>query len=305
MKQSRFFPQAELLLRSLPHVAAERCFALKGGTAINFFVRDMPRLSVDIDLVYLPIQPRETSLREIGEALQRIARGIQRTLANIEIHEVRTQDSDHVIRLIVRQQGAQIKIEPNLVIRGTVFPGDTRDLVAAAEELFELAVSTTVVSIADLYAGKICAALDRQHPRDLFDVNLLLDDGPISDEVRRAFVVYLASHRRPMSELLDPILKDVRLLFEEELVGLIHEPVGYDQLVDTRQQLVDTMRSGLTSNEREFLISVQSGTPQWELLELAGLDKLPALQWKIVNVRKMDEHKLAEAVRKLRDMLGC
>ena len=305
MKPSRFFPQVELLLRSLPHVAAERCFALKGGTAINFFVRDMPRLSVDIDLVYLPILPREASLREISDALQRLARGIQRALTNIDIHEVRLQDSDHVIRLIVRQQDAQIKIEPNLVIRGTVFPSDTRDLVSAVEEMFELAVSTTVLSIADLYAGKICAALDRQHPRDLFDVKLLLDDGPIYNDVRRAFVIYLASHRRPMSELLDPIFKDVRLLFEEELVGLTHETVAYDQLVDTRQELVDTIRSGLTSNERQFLISVQSGTPQWELMELSDIDKLPALQWKIVNVRKMDKRKLAESVQKLRGPLGC
>jgi hypothetical protein len=46
------------LIRVLPSIAEEACFALKGGTAINLFVRDMPRLSVDIDLTYLPVQPR-------------------------------------------------------------------------------------------------------------------------------------------------------------------------------------------------------------------------------------------------------
>jgi hypothetical protein len=51
-----FYRQVVLLIELLPLVARERCFALKGGTAINLFVRDLPRLSVDIDLTYLPIK---------------------------------------------------------------------------------------------------------------------------------------------------------------------------------------------------------------------------------------------------------
>ena len=98
-------------------------------------------------------------------------------------------------------------IEPNQVIRRTVFPTEQRDLVPAAEETFEMAVSVPTLALADLYGGKICAALDRQHPRDLFDVKLLLDEGGIDEATRKAFVVYLASHNRPMSELLDPIRK--------------------------------------------------------------------------------------------------
>ena len=57
--------QAALLIKTLPLVAAETAFALKGGTAINLFVRDMPRLSVDIDLTYVPVADRESSLKEI------------------------------------------------------------------------------------------------------------------------------------------------------------------------------------------------------------------------------------------------
>jgi len=53
--------QVELLLRVLPYVAKEKVFALKGGTAINLFVRDLPRLSVDIDLTYLPFEDRATA----------------------------------------------------------------------------------------------------------------------------------------------------------------------------------------------------------------------------------------------------
>ena len=72
----RYRQQVELLVRTLPSVAAENVFALKGGTAINLFVRDLPRLSVDIDLTYLPVKPRDESLTEIDETLQRIGKSI-------------------------------------------------------------------------------------------------------------------------------------------------------------------------------------------------------------------------------------
>ena len=71
----RFRRQVALLVRTLPVVAEETCFALKGGTAINLFVRDLPRLSVDIDLTYLPVTSREASLADIGAALGRIVGG--------------------------------------------------------------------------------------------------------------------------------------------------------------------------------------------------------------------------------------
>ncbi len=69
----RYRRQVELLVRTLPHVALERCFALKGGTAINLFVRDLPRLSVDIDLTCLPVADRARSLADIETALRRSA----------------------------------------------------------------------------------------------------------------------------------------------------------------------------------------------------------------------------------------
>ena len=60
--------QVQLLVRTLPLVAQEECFALKGGTAINLFYRNLPRLSVDIDLAYLPLADRAQSLAEIDAA---------------------------------------------------------------------------------------------------------------------------------------------------------------------------------------------------------------------------------------------
>ena len=72
--------QVALLIRALPSVAAEECFAMKGGTAINLFIRDLPRLSVDIDLTYLPVQERAASLAAIDGAMLRIVRSSARTL---------------------------------------------------------------------------------------------------------------------------------------------------------------------------------------------------------------------------------
>jgi len=211
-------------------VAAENCFALKGGTAINLFWRDLPRLSVDIDLTYVPVEPREPSLENIGEVLGRIADRLERTIAGVRVQKAVASDSGRVTRLFVQADAARTVIEPNHVIRGTVFPTEQRDLVPAAEEAFEMAVSVPTLALADLYGGKICAALDRQHPRDLFDVKLMLDESGIDETTRKAFVIYLASHNRPMNELLDPIRKDFRAAYENELAGMIRAPATYDDL---------------------------------------------------------------------------
>ena len=72
----RYVAQVRLLLSTLPEIAREGVFALKGGTAINLFYRDMPRLSVDIDLTYLPVGDRGASLRDIDEAFDRITTAI-------------------------------------------------------------------------------------------------------------------------------------------------------------------------------------------------------------------------------------
>ena len=80
MKDTVFFKQAELLLRILPLIYKEQEFALKGGTAINFFVQDLPRLSVDIDLTYLPVNDRDFALNEIRSILLLISEGIKKRI---------------------------------------------------------------------------------------------------------------------------------------------------------------------------------------------------------------------------------
>ena len=157
---------------------------------------------------------------------------------------------------------------------------------------------------ADLYGGKLCAALDRQHPRDLFDVRLLLKNEGITPAIRRAFVVYLASHTRPMHELLQPNLIDITDAFERQFIGMTLEPVTIDELVDARQQLVDILVPSLDDSERTFLLSIKSGDPDWSVLGIENLERMPALQWKLINIRKMDAGKREEQFEMLQDLLG-
>lgn len=88
------------------------------------------------------------------------------------MREQKLPGDDRLIKLTVRAaSGAEVKIEPNTVLRGWLFPTSERTLTANAVEVFGQSATMCVVSLPDLYGGKLCAALDRQHPRDLFDVH--------------------------------------------------------------------------------------------------------------------------------------
>ena len=160
----RYRRQVELLVRTLPHVARERCFALNGGTAINLFVRNLPRLSVDIDLTYLPVADRAQSLADIEAALRRIGEHIREAVAFSRVQTGALKVEGTVNKLFVREYDTQIKIEVTPVLRGCVFEPREMDVSDVVEEQFGFA-AVQVVSFPDLFAGKIVAALDRQHPR--------------------------------------------------------------------------------------------------------------------------------------------
>ncbi|MBW7896923.1 MAG: nucleotidyl transferase AbiEii/AbiGii toxin family protein [Opitutaceae bacterium] len=305
MRETRFFKQADLLVQVMPFVNTEACFALKGGTAINFFVRDFPRLSVDIDLVYLPLEDRPTTLRGIAAALQHIAVKIRRAMPGVQVREHHTVSDKLLVKLTVRAaDGAEVKIEPNTVLRGTLHPTAELNLSSKAVELFGRSATMRVVSLSDLFGSKLCAALDRQHPRDLFDVHGLFQAEGITDEIRRAFVVFLASHDRPMSELLAPNRKDLKQVFADQFEGMTLDPVPLAVLADTRERLIERINADLTAAEREFLLSMKRLEPKWELLGLPGVERLPGPQWKLYNLRKMDATKRRAAEEQLRKRLG-
>lgn len=297
-----YLRQANLLLRVLPHVMTEEVFALKGGTAINFFVRPIPRISVDIDLVYLPVKNRQSSIEEIGSALRRVRDRIQRLVPGSRVLEKKLADT---ATLFVITDEARIKIEPNLVIRGTVFPCLEKELQAAAAKRigFDGYVKARITSFADLYGGKICAALDRQHPRDLFDIKLLLENEGLTNDVRQAFVVYLAGHNRPMHELLRPKLKASQEIFEAEFAGMTAILVTWKELEATQESLVSHIDEELSENERRFLLSIKQGEPEWDLINIPGIEQFPAIQWKLLNIRKMERTKHAQQVALLKAAL--
>jgi predicted nucleotidyltransferase component of viral defense system len=302
MFDPRYIAQARLLLRCLTQLEKHPCFALKGGTALNLFVRDLPRISVDIDLNYLPLRSRHEAMDEICRELQGFGRDISDRVPQVSIREHYV--SDMVVKLSVMTSDATIKIEPNLVLRGSVYPPESRTACEAAQRAFEGSARVQCMGEADLYGGKLCAALDRQHPRDLFDVKLLLEGGGITREIRRAFVVYLAGHNRPMGELLSPNLKDISEAFETQFVGMTEEPVSLVDLVEIQRRLPEELVSQLDEDERAFLLAMKRGEPDWTQLGLDHLEKLPALQWKLQNTRKMEETKRREMFNRLERILA-
>jgi predicted nucleotidyltransferase component of viral defense system len=303
LNRKRYFSEAKLMLEVMPLVGAEKNFALKGGTAINFFIRDMPRLSVDIDLTYLPIEDRNTSLAKMGEALERIAARISNLRPSIQVGLIFLGQTKTIIKLMVSEKNVHIKIEPNLVLRGTLFPTRQLNVTPKVEETFELATEMNCVSQADLYGGKICAALDRQHPRDLYDVKLLLENEGITDEIRKGFVIYLASHDRAISALLDPEKKDIQQLYKDQFQGMTLEPVSLHSLLEVREELILLLRNRLIEEEKEFLLSLKRGDPDWQLLGLPGMEQLPAIQWKLMNIRKMKPDQHQRSLEKLKRVL--
>jgi len=301
-RSSIYYKQVQLLMQVLPFVAKQACFALKGGTAINLFVREFPRLSVDIDLVYLPMKARDEALDEICEALDVISADLKTAFKDAEITEAYKSKRDS-LRLIVARNGVQIKVELSPVLRGTVYEPRLMEVCEAVEEEFGY-VEVPVVALADLYAGKICAALDRQHPRDLFDVKWLLDNEGLTDEIRKAFLVYLSSHNRPMAELLKPQYKELSAIYAGEFANMAERDVPLEELVAVRERLVELIHQGLTESEKGFLLSFKSREPDWALLGLDGVSELPAIKWKQINLAKMSENKHKLALEKLKGILA-
>jgi len=278
--------QVDLLLQVLPYVAKEEIFALKGGTAINLFIREMPRLSVDIDLTYLPLDPRTDALQNIQDGLGRIKDDIEKNVPKVKISTVPLNGGTDV-KLNCQGHGAQIKIEVNTITRGNVFPTELMQVVNSVQDEFDKFAAINVVSMAELYGGKICAAIDRQHPRDIFDVKLLLENEGFTDEIWEGFKIGLISHYKPISELLSPVLKDQKLAFDNQFAGMTSVEFTYKDYKETRAVLIHTIGKRLTGQDKKFIISFESGEPDWELFPIPVLKDLPAIQWKLININKL------------------
>ena len=275
----------QLLLAVAPAIFSSPVFAMKGGTAINLFVQDMPRLSVDIDVVFVPHEsPRDEALLAIRNELT-AAQGRIKALG-FEASLRRSAEGTEA-KLFVSGAGVEVKVEVNFVFRGTVLPPELKALTPAAQQLFAANIEVPVLATPELYAGKLVAALDRQHPRDLFDVQLMLAGSGWSEPLLDCFVVYLAAHNRPTHEVLFPREKALDAVFENEFVGMTSGPVSVGQLLATRQRMMRELPRVLHPRHRQFLLSIVRAEPQWDLLPYAHIVQLPALQWKLQNLKKL------------------
>lgn len=284
-----------LLLQVLPTVFDSRHLALKGGTAINLFVNDFPRVSVDIDCTLIDASLTRT------KALVTIQNEIERMAAVYESVGFRTKRVGSGEKLTVSNGKAIVKIEINPVMRGTLLPCvdmpvcDTLQKINLGNSFF-----VSVLHPDELYAGKLVAALDRQHPRDLFDCWLLLKRNGLTEQMLDCFVIYLAAHNRPMHEVLVGNDQPLEAIYNNSFVGMIKESVKLEELLKVRRQLRTILPECLGTKRKKFLHSFAEGNPNWALAPFESARNLPAIKWKLHNLKKLE----GTNPDKLRDQLN-
>ena len=284
-----YLETARLLIQVAPLVFVDDQFGLKGGTAINLFLRDMPRLSVDLDLVFTD--------HTIGrnEAIARINAAVRDAADRLRARRLEAYvpgaGSDGETKLMVRSGAAEVKVEINTVMRGTVHRVRRASLTPLARDTLLADIEIPVLASEDVYGGKLVAALDRQHPRDLFDVMELFKHEGITPGIRRAFVVYLASHNRPVHEVLFPELRDIQMDYERNFIGMTSQPTELAELLETRDRMINELHAGLDANERRFLLSLVTAQPEWELLGIPHVSELPAVRWKLQNLARLQRER--------------
>ncbi len=285
MMDEAYIKVVRLLLESAPAIFETPHFAMKGGSAINLFIEDMPRLSVDIDVVYTDHQAnRDEALKSISGGLGATRERL--TKAGLETEVSATKDGDE-IKLFIWRGRNMVKVEVNHVFRGTVLPVETRQLGDEARKLFTTELSVPVLAPSELYGSKLVAAMDRQHPRDLFDVRGLFERGGLTAEVVECFVCYLAGHNRPVHEVLFSRDQDMSSAFENEFVGMTRNPITLAELEAVRRRLKKELPAALTGNQREFLLGLVAAEPNWQLMKCPHLSQLPAIRWKLQNLAKL------------------
>ena len=273
--------QVALLMKVMPEVSKIKEFALHGGTAINLFLRNLPRLSVDIDLTYVPIEDRVTTLSNIQELLRNLQNSLEKQFSYLKI-----KNQGHKGKLIIYHGKVMIKIEVNLVKRGCLVPPQKHFLCEQVSESFNAFVAMPMVPVGQVYGGKLCAALDRQHPRDIFDVKNLFENEGIIDEIKIGFLLYLLGGSRPVHEIINPNFKDQRSAFENQFQGMSKIPFSYQDFEATRKQLIKEIHLALEPKDKEFLLSIQKLEPNWEIYDF---QRFPSIQWKLQNLRKLKD----------------
>lgn len=258
---------------------------MKGGTALNLFVQDLPRLSVDIDVVFVD------HALERNEALEAIASDLAAAKSAISDMGFRaalpTTKTGDEVKLLAELGSARVKVEVNCVFRGTLLPVARARLTETAQHLFTTDLEVPMLDRSELYGSKLVAAMDRQHPRDMFDAMKMREQRGWQASLVDCFVAYLAGHNRPVHEVLFPPKLSLEPAFTNEFAGMTREPVELGELERTQARLIDELPRALTGAHREFLLSLVRAEPRWELMPFGHLPDLPAMQWKLLNLQKL------------------
>lgn len=276
----------------------ENDFVLKGGTAINLFYSDMPRLSVDIDLTYNRINSRKETMNAFKTFFEKLDSRLKKNhhyKMNVSVTE-----EGFVNKGIITTPAGFIKIEPNVVIRGTLNNVQKRILSKEAFENLGIEVEAMCLEEKEVYAGKACAGLDRQHPRDLYDIH---DYFKRKEKLDSYFEIlfYLLQSNRPVSEMFDPNMKDISGEYESQLNNLMLRPLSLNDLKDARKKLVSLVQRDVFIQYYEFIISFVEGEPNYRLLE-KNISEYPGIKWKQLNIRKMDKIKKQIEIEKLMNL---
>lgn len=284
--------QVALLLSVLPYVSEEAVFALHGGTAINLFQQNMPRLSVDIDLTYLPVADRETSLADINQKLSLLKDIILESLPGVNVTH-----KNEVSKLLINNDDAVIKVEVNQIKRGCFADIQKLSLSEKAQHEFNTFCEVPVVEKGHLYGGKICAALDRQHPRDIFDIHYMLRKDDFTPSIKKGFIFYLISANRPIAEMLNPNLIDQSDVLEKQFSGMTEETFSYKDFEEARVHLINLVNHSLSDDDKVFLKSIETGSPNWDIYDFSIF---PAVKWKLVNVQKLIKENRTKHIKQLK-----
>jgi predicted nucleotidyltransferase component of viral defense system len=279
MSNNHYHKQVALLISVIPEIALDHRFALHGGTAINLFHRDMPRLSVDVDLTYIPIEDRETSFTNISVALTNIKSTIEKRLQGSRVeHKVELH------KLLVSHNDAIIKIEVSQIVRGTLGAVTEKMLCKKAQEKFDTFCSINIVPNGQLYGGKVCAAMDRQHPRDIFDVKHLMQREGFTKEIKEGFLFRLLSSDRSIQDVLFPNLQDQRLAMSNQFAGMSEEDFSYQEYEFVRATMIKTVQASITAEDKLFILGFKDVIPDWSIY---NFEAYPSIKWKLQNLEKI------------------
>ncbi len=301
MIDPKYFEQVKLLLRLLPAIARIPEFALHGGTAINLFHHNMPRLSVDIDLTFLPFKNRQSDLKKIRELLKGLSGNLVRMIPGLRIENPVYADAEY--KLFCSSGSSLVKVEVNTVIRGIIDQPEVRIMCESAQQFFDCYLEMNIVPESQLFGGKIVAALDRQHPRDLFDVRMMLSSKGLTDDIMKGFLFCMLNANRPLHEILNPIFNDQRSALDNQFKGMAGEAFSYEMFESARYSLLKQVNHRLSVDDKEMIIAFSEGHLVGRAIEWR---QFPGVKWKLLNIQKLKEsnpEKFNHQVNLLKELL--